>query len=75
MWRKIVKLGFIMGEVDIYYYSGTGNSMHIARELQKRIPKTNVIPITTVQKTIFIRTQNVRVAGYVKRFVYPERQK
>jgi len=24
---------------EIYYFSGTGNSLYIARELQKRIPK------------------------------------
>jgi ferredoxin len=33
---------------DIYYFSGTGNSLHIARELQKRIPETNLIPIVSL---------------------------
>ncbi len=31
--------------VEIYYFSGTGNSLHVARELQKRIPETTLIPI------------------------------
>lgn len=30
---------------EIYYYSGTGNSLHVARELQKRIPESNLISI------------------------------
>jgi NAD-dependent dihydropyrimidine dehydrogenase PreA subunit len=31
--------------MDIYYFSGTGNSLHVAREMQQRIPETNLIPI------------------------------
>jgi len=30
---------------EIFYFSGTGNSLHIARELQSRIPETRLIPI------------------------------
>jgi NAD-dependent dihydropyrimidine dehydrogenase PreA subunit/flavodoxin len=30
---------------QIYYFSGTGNSLHVARELQKRIPGTELVPI------------------------------
>jgi len=30
---------------EVYYFSGTGNSLHVAKELQKRIPETNLIPI------------------------------
>ncbi len=29
----------------IYYFSGTGNSLYVARELQKRIPETDLIPM------------------------------
>ena len=36
-----------MSKVEIYYFSGTGNSLHLARELQKRIPETKLIPITS----------------------------
>jgi len=31
--------------VEIYYLSGTGNSLHVAKELQKRITATKLIPI------------------------------
>ncbi|BDZ69890.1 hypothetical protein GCM10025861_04070 [Methanobacterium petrolearium] len=34
-----------MGNGDIYYYSGTGNSLHITRQLQKRVLETKIIPI------------------------------
>ncbi len=29
----------------IYYFSGTGNSLYVAQELQKRIPESKLIPI------------------------------
>jgi flavodoxin len=35
-------------ETEIYYFSGTGNSLNVARELQKRIPKTDIIPIVSL---------------------------
>ena len=31
--------------IEIYYYSGTGNSLRVAQELQKRIPEANLISI------------------------------
>ncbi len=39
--------GFSMS-TEIYYFSGTGNSLHVARELQKRIPETNLIPMVSL---------------------------
>lgn len=30
---------------EIYYFSGTGNSLHVARELQQRIPGAKLVPI------------------------------
>jgi hypothetical protein len=33
---------------ESYYFSGTGNSLHVARELQKRIPETNLVPIVSL---------------------------
>jgi len=33
---------------EIYYFSGTGNSLHVAKELQKRLPETNLIPIVSL---------------------------
>lgn len=36
-----------MSGTGIYYFSGTGNSMHIAKELRKRVPETALIPIVS----------------------------
>ena len=33
---------------DIYTFSGTGNSLHVAKELQARIPQTRLIPIVSL---------------------------
>jgi ferredoxin/flavodoxin len=33
---------------ELYYYSGTGNSLHVARELQKRIPGSKAISIISL---------------------------
>jgi ferredoxin len=30
---------------EIFYFSGTGNSLHVAKELKNRIPNTTLIPI------------------------------
>ncbi|HQE93577.1 MAG TPA: hypothetical protein PLH19_12095 [Anaerolineae bacterium] len=35
---------------QIYYFSGTGNSLHVARELEKRLPETSLVPIISVLK-------------------------
>ena len=37
-----------MKKVEIYYFSGTGNSLHVARELQKRIPEACLIPMVSL---------------------------
>ncbi len=34
-----------MSRSTLFYFSGTGNSLHVARELQKRIPDLTVVPI------------------------------
>jgi len=31
--------------MDIFYFSGTGNSLHIAREIQNRFPDARLVPI------------------------------
>ena len=33
---------------EIYYFSGTGNSLYVARELQKRIPDSSLMPIVSL---------------------------
>jgi ferredoxin len=45
-----------MSQVEIYYFSGTGNSLHVARELQERIPGVTLIPIMSVMKEESIRS-------------------
>jgi len=40
----------------IYYLSGTGNSLHVARELEKRLPETTLVPIISVLKDDHIAT-------------------
>lgn len=32
-------------KMQIYYFSGTGNSLHVACELQKRIPEARLVPM------------------------------
>jgi hypothetical protein len=31
--------------IEIYYFSGTGNSLHVSQELSKRLPNSSLIPI------------------------------
>ena len=40
----------------MYYFSGTGNSLHIAKELQKRIPNTTLIPMISLLKKETVKT-------------------
>ena len=35
-------------KTEIFYFSGTGNSLFVARELAKRIQRSRVIPIALV---------------------------
>ncbi len=39
-----------MSDSIIYYYSGTGNSLHVARELKQLLPGTEIVPILSVLK-------------------------
>lgn len=50
--------------VEIYYFSGTGNSLHVAKELQKRIPQTSLIPIISLSNKNTIPT-NGETVGFV----------
>ncbi|KMQ50352.1 Ferredoxin [Chitinispirillum alkaliphilum] len=51
---------------EIYYFTGTGNSLHVAKELQKRMPDTKLIPIISVLKEGAVRTSAENVG-----FVFP----
>lgn len=53
-----------MDKVEIYYFSGTGNSLHVAKELQKRIPETKLIPIVSLLNKGIIET-NAETVGFV----------
>ena len=46
----------LMSKVEIYYFSGTGNSLFVAKELQKRIPEANLIPIVSLLNKDVIET-------------------
>ena len=51
---------------EIYYFSGTGNSLHVAKELQQRIPDANLIPVVSLLGEEVIQTQAESVG-----FVFP----
>ncbi len=55
-----------MGKTSIYYYSGTGNSLHVARELQKRVPDCELIPILS-----FRDKDSIKVNSDIVGFVFP----
>lgn len=55
-----------MSEVEIYYFSGTGNSLYIAKELQKRIPDSSLKSIAGQLKKDVIETRTKTVG-----FVFP----
>lgn len=46
---------------EIYYFSGTGNSLYVARELQKRIPDSTLIPIVSLLNKTDIHTNGKSV--------------
>ncbi len=52
--------------IEIYYFSGTGNSMHIAKELQKKIPGSEMLPIVS-----FLGNPNVETCANTIGFVFP----
>lgn len=41
---------------EIYYFSGTGNSLHIAKEIQRRLMDSELIPIVSVIQQDHIET-------------------
>jgi len=41
---------------EIYYFSGTGNTLHVSEELQKRLPDSTCIPIIGSLKSTPIKT-------------------
>lgn len=66
--------------IQIYYLSGTGNSLHVARELEKRLDGVELIPIISVLKNqrsvttaetigLIFPIHNLSVPILVKRFL------
>ena len=58
---------------DIYYFTGTGNSLFIAREMQKRIPDARMIPIAGLihQERIESRAEVVGLVFPVQALTIP----
>ena len=46
---------------EVYYFSGTGNSLYVAKELQKLIPETNLLPIAGLLDKELIETSGETV--------------
>ncbi len=51
---------------QIYYFSGTGNSLFVARELQKRLPDARLLPIAA-----FFSEPRVQATGDIVGIVFP----
>lgn len=49
---------------EIYYFSGTGNSLHVAKKLQERIPETKLTPIISLMKEDYV-VPNAETVGLV----------
>lgn len=52
--------------IDIYYFSGTGNSLHVARAMTARIPGSRLFPIAR-----FLRAESIETAAATVGFVFP----
>jgi ferredoxin len=52
---------------EIYYFSGSGNSLHVARELQKDLPQTMLIPLVSLLDKPSVVTRGESVG-----FVFPQ---
>ncbi len=50
----------------VYYFSGTGNSLHVAKELQRRVPGTDLVAMVSLLDRDVIETQAEAVG-----FVFP----
>jgi ferredoxin/flavodoxin len=59
---------------EIYYFSGTGNSLHVAKELQKRIPETHLIPMLSLldQETIAAQEKCVGFVFPIYLMLFPK---
>jgi ferredoxin/flavodoxin len=53
-----------MAKIKLYYFSGSGNSWHVARELEKIIPEVEIVPIVKQLKDD-ITNVDARAIGFV----------
>lgn len=51
---------------EIYYFSGTGNSLYVAKELQKRLPGSGLIPVVSV-----LRKERIKTSAQTLGIVFP----
>jgi hypothetical protein len=51
---------------QIFVFSGTGNSLHVAKELQRRIPETEIVPIVAA-----LRSKTIKTTGAIVGVVFP----
>ncbi len=51
---------------EIYYFSGTGNSLHVAKELQQRLPAAALTPIVRL-----LPQDTIRAGADTVGFVFP----
>lgn len=56
---------------EIYYFSGTGNSMFIAKELQKRIPGSELFPMVSLLEAGRRIQKPIKVGSGPVGFVFP----
>jgi ferredoxin len=67
-------------KTEIYYFSGTGNSLHVAREIQIRLPGSELVPVIPLLEQDCIKTpaksigivfplQGPTVPAAIKRFL------
>ena len=53
-----------MNKTEIFYFSGTGNSLFVAKELQKRISNSKLLPIVNQLENKIIQT-DAKIVGIV----------
>lgn len=58
--------GKSMPSTEIYYFSGTGNSLHVARELAQRLPDAALIPVVRL-----LNQDRIQIRGEIVGLVFP----
>ncbi len=53
-----------MNKITLYYFSGTGNSLHVARGIAKYLPDLEMIPIISLSSLEEIKTES-EIVGFV----------